>query len=109
MDSWPPATTMRLSPWRMACAPAPRSEAGAAHHVDAQAGVEIECRCDGGLAGRILPLARRSDLAQDDFADVLRATLARSSGPGWRLTQSVAGNGCEGAAERPHGRAGAET
>ena len=103
MDSWPPATTMRLSPLHDGLgAQRHGAQARAAHHVDAPGGrADGKARRDGGLAGRVLALGGGQHLAQDDFADFVARDLgAFQRGLDRDLAQLVGGHGGKGAVER---------
>src|SRR4026208_1829349 len=98
MLSWPPATTMSLSPLRIACQPSatvrspephswltptrggPKGEPArtpppppGGHPVGG--GLIGDTGTDRRLARRVLPLARRQDLAHDDFRHLFRLDL----------------------------------
>jgi hypothetical protein len=82
MFSWPPATTISLSPQATAWAAsitAFRPEPQTALMVSA--GFPWQAGLDDGLAGRVLARTGGQHLAHDDFADLVRAEHWRGPAP----------------------------
>ena len=77
MLSWPPATTMSASPAAICCAPRATARKPEPHTwftPQAVASIGMPAAI-GRLAGRVLALARRQHLTQDDFVDIGRIDL----------------------------------
>ena len=108
MLSWPPATTISLSPLRMACAamaterrPEPQTK------LMVIAVVSIGRRgLDGRLPCGVLPLGRRQNLPHDHFGNVARLGIRALERLGYDgLAEPVGGNTRQSSVERTDRRA----
>ncbi len=109
IDSWPPATMIFASPSAICCMPSatarrPEPQSWLTPHAVASLGMPAFMR---RLAGRVLALASRENLAENDFVDfagldagTLQRALMAAAPSSW------AGTCGEGAIERADGACG---